>query len=70
MPRKATTNAVTRSELNRLRRELAHIRAIVQANADALREVRHDCATNLRRCGELQRDLDTLRHAIAKLSAL
>jgi hypothetical protein len=36
---------------------------MVEANAAAIDILRRDCATNLRRCGELQRDIDALRKA-------
>jgi len=61
MPRKPTPAGATRADLLKLRRELANVRDIMKANADTLRTVRQDCAANLRRCGELQRDVDELR---------
>jgi len=46
-------------ELVRLRRMLAH-------NAEAMETVRKDCATNLRRCGELQAEIDALRKQLSR----
>jgi hypothetical protein len=52
---------VTRAEFTQLRKELARFRVMVKANAAAIEVLRRDCATNLRRCGELQRDIDALK---------
>ncbi len=59
MPKKRTSG-VTRAEFLRLRKELTRVLAIVENNAESLVDVRKDCATNLRRCGELQREIDIL----------
>jgi hypothetical protein len=61
------TPSVSRTEILRLRKELHRVRTIVERNAEALDAVRKDCADNLRRCGELQRDFDGLRNALTKL---
>ena len=56
---------MTRTEFRRLRKELVRVRAMSEANASSIDVIKRDCATNLRRCGELQRDIDALRKAKA-----
>jgi hypothetical protein len=65
MPKKAKP-AVTRAEYLRLRKD--HERTLRQFahQADLLESVRKDCETNLRRCGELQAEIDALRKIISR----
>ena len=51
----------TQSQLAELRRELKRVRSVVAGTADTLELIKRDCAANLRRCGELQIEIDTLR---------
>ena len=67
-----------RRELKRLRElvnvnramltELLQMRRTVTQNADAIESLRKECAANLRRCGELQADVDTLRKQLSRAS--
>lgn len=61
---------ISRAEYASLRRELAHVREVVESNASALYTIARAYETNLRRCGELQCDLDALRKVIEQLAGI
>ena len=66
MSKKVTHVPACRAEFTTLRGELAHVLAVVEANANAMEAVRRDCGSNLRRCGELQAEIDNLRKLLAR----
>ena len=66
--RSATPAPVTRAEFRKLQRQVAHVLAVVKANASVIETnaekldiVSRDCAANLRRCAELQLEIDRLK---------
>jgi regulator of replication initiation timing len=46
--------------------ELAALRIFVQQNTDALEALKRESATHLRRCAELQMELDALKKRLAQ----
>ena len=52
---------VTPAAFRQLQQQVAHIISVVEANAAALASVQRDNATNLRRCAELQLEIDRLK---------
>ena len=66
MPKRRTPRAVSRAEFIRLGREVARMRHVLEQNARLLESLQKDCAMNLRRCGELQRDFDALRKLLSR----
>jgi hypothetical protein len=48
-----------------MRRQLLAIRAIVVGNAEVLESLRKECEANLRRCAELQFEIDALKKTSA-----
>ena len=56
----------TEIQFRMLRRELKQIQSVLAHNADVLDSVQRDCATNLRRCAELQADVDSLHKALKR----
>jgi len=62
MPNKRKRPTVaTRAELLRLRRELRQLRTLAHATAMVLDATQRDGVANLRRCGELQTEIDNLK---------
>jgi hypothetical protein len=63
VPRKKRTRrtVATHAELLRLRRELRHLRTLANATAMLLDATARDGVANLRRCAELQTEIDTLK---------
>jgi hypothetical protein len=62
MPNKHKHHTVaTHAEVLRLRRELRHLRTLTHATALVLDTTHRDCVATLRRCGELQTEIDTLK---------
>jgi len=62
MPNKRKHHTVaTHAEVLRLRRELRHLRTLTHATAMVLDSTQRDCVANLRRCGELQTEIDNLK---------
>jgi hypothetical protein len=53
--------AATRSDLMRVRRELVQVRTLATATAMALDVTRRECEASVRRCGELQNEIDNLK---------
>ena len=64
--KRKTSSAVSRAEHSRLLKELVRVRRVVLHNADLMEVLRKDCATNLRRCGELQAEIDALRKLLSR----
>ena len=62
--RTSVARTSVRAEVAVLRRELHDVRAVA---AEALDAIKRDCATNLRRCGELQNEIDGLRKILEPL---
>jgi hypothetical protein len=58
--RKRPTMA-TRAEVLRLRREVDHLRTLTNAIALVLDNTQRDGVVNLRRCGELQAEIDNVK---------
>ena len=58
--RKRRTSS-TRAELLRLRNEVRHVRTLANATAMALDAIHREGVANLRRCGELQNEIDNLK---------
>jgi len=56
---------VSRAEFNKLRRELARSQSVTAANAASLDALSRDCVANLRRCGELQNEIDKLNKLLS-----
>jgi hypothetical protein len=52
---------VTRSALAALRHELTAVKAAIADNTAAIDTLNRECATNLRRCAELQVEIDHIR---------
>lgn len=52
---------MTPAAFRQLRQQVAHILSVVDANAQTLAEVKRDCGMNLRRCAELQLEIDRLK---------
>ena len=50
--------------LTAIRRDLKHIKVTLGAHAAVIDELRNESANHLRRCGELQADIDKLRKAL------
>ena len=62
MPNKRKRLTVaTHAEVLHLRRELRQLRALTHATAMVLDSTQRDCVVNLRRCGELQTEIDNLK---------
>jgi hypothetical protein len=61
-------SAVTRADMLRLRRELSQLRTLANATAMLLDNTQRDCTTNLRRCGELQSEIDNLKKLLMPLA--
>jgi hypothetical protein len=55
---------VSDAAFRQLQRHVVHILAIVEANAETLASVQRDNATNLRRCAELQLEIDRLKKGL------
>jgi hypothetical protein len=51
----------THAEVVRLRRDLRQLRTLAHATAMVLDATRRECAANLRRCEELQTEMDSLK---------
>ena len=51
---------VTRAQFIALRRDVDRLLAV----AGDLESIRKDCAANLRRCAELQHEIDRLKHLV------
>jgi len=51
----------TRADVLRLRRELLDVRTLAAASAMALDVMYRQCEANVRRCGELQDEIESLK---------
>ena len=58
--------AISRAEYLRLRKDVGRMQRMLAHQADVSEAVRKDCETNLRRCGELQAEIDALRKLLAR----
>jgi hypothetical protein len=64
--RRKSSPLVTRAEHSRLLKEVTHLRRIVDHNSETIEAFRKDTAANLRRCGELQAEIDALRKLLPR----
>ena len=58
---KKTKPAISRAEYLRLRKEIERTQRMLAHQTELMESLRKDCTTNLRRCGELQAEIDALR---------
>ena len=70
MPRRkngktAGVTPISRAELVRLRKELARVLSVVESNADELAALRRESTVSLRRCAELQLEIDRIKKQLA-----
>ena len=65
MPKKAKP-AVSRAEYLRLRKDYERTQRQLSHQTELIESVRKDCETNLRRCGELQAEIDALRKILSR----
>ena len=64
MPKKTKAD-ISRAEYLRLSKDVERNQRMIAHQTEQIEGLRKDCETNLRRCGELQAELDALRKSIA-----